>query len=121
MHPDRAKLVTAARRQADETPIPDIGSVHRARVTSIREFGAFVGLLDGTRLQGLVHISELSQARVENVRDFIDVGELVWIKLIDVKEMPRRLSFSMKYCDQGSGRDLDPNEVRLSMARSGQV
>jgi hypothetical protein len=46
------------------------------------------------------------------------------VKLIDIKdeESPRpKLSLSMKYCDQGSGRDLDVNCVKLSMIRTGQV
>ncbi|CAB1320686.1 unnamed protein product, partial [Coregonus sp. 'balchen'] len=70
--------------------------------------------LDGLpAMYRLVHISELSACRVENVAEVVDVGEQVWIKVIgrEMRDDKVKLSFSMKAVNQGTGKDLDPNNV----------
>ncbi|OUN16572.1 4-hydroxy-3-methylbut-2-enyl diphosphate reductase [Gemmiger sp. An87] len=71
-----------------------IGSVFTAPVVSITKFGAFVRILPG--VDGLVHISEISNERVEKVGDVLKVCDEVNVKLLDVDFDKKRISLSMK-------------------------
>ena len=71
-----------------------IGSVFTAPVVSITKFGAFVRILPG--VDGLVHISEISNERVNKVSDVLKVGDEVKVKLLDVDFDKKRISLSMK-------------------------
>lgn len=61
-----------------------IGSVHQGKVTGITKFGAFVQLPEGG--SGLVHISEIAYAFVNDVNDYLSVGDEVTVKVIGVNE-----------------------------------
>lgn len=71
-----------------------IGSTFHAPVVSLTKFGAFVRILPG--VDGLVHISEISNDRVEKVSDALKVGDMVDVKLLDVDFDKKRISLSMK-------------------------
>ena len=71
-----------------------VGSTFHAPVVSITKFGAFVRILPG--VDGLVHISEISNERVEKVSDVLKVGDMVDVKLLDVDFDKKRISLSMK-------------------------
>ena len=71
-----------------------IGTVFTAPVVSLTKFGAFVRILPG--VDGLVHISEISNERVEKVQDVLKVGDEVTVKLLDVDFDKKRISLSMK-------------------------
>ncbi|XP_028847181.1 zinc finger CCHC domain-containing protein 17 isoform X2 [Denticeps clupeoides] len=92
--------------------LPELYSVLQGEVASVTTYGAFVKI-PGYRKQGLVHKSEMSACRVENPAEMVDVGEQVWVKVIgrEIQDEKVKLSFSMKAVNQGSGRDLDPNNV----------
>ena len=64
-----------------------MGALYTGRVTSIKDFGAFVELVPGQ--DGLLHISELKDGYVENVTDVVKVGDLVRVKVIQVDEQGR--------------------------------
>ncbi|MAZ49690.1 MAG: polyribonucleotide nucleotidyltransferase [Halobacteriovoraceae bacterium] len=61
---------------------PKIDSVYNAKVVTIKEYGAFVDLVDG--VSGLVHVSELADERVKDVNDYLSVGDSVDVKVVDV-------------------------------------
>ncbi|MFI3170221.1 MAG: bifunctional 4-hydroxy-3-methylbut-2-enyl diphosphate reductase/30S ribosomal protein S1 [Faecalibacterium sp.] len=71
-----------------------MGSTFEAPVVSLTKFGAFVRILPG--VDGLVHISEISNDRVEKVSDVLSVGTMVSVKLLDVDFDKKRISLSMK-------------------------
>lgn len=71
-----------------------IGSSFTAPVVSLTKFGGFVRILPG--IDGLVHISEISHDRVEQVTDALSVGQEVEVQLIDVDYDKKRISLSMK-------------------------
>ena len=71
-----------------------MGSTFHAPVVSITKFGAFVRILPG--VDGLVHISEISNERVEKVSDVLKVGDMVDVKLLDVDFDKKRISLSIK-------------------------
>ncbi|NWU91840.1 NO40 protein, partial [Upupa epops] len=64
---------------------------------------------------GLVHRTHMSSCRVDKPSEMVDVGDKVWVKLIgkEVKDDKPKLSLSMKVVHQGTGKDLDPNNVSL--------
>ncbi|KAM4724856.1 zinc finger CCHC domain-containing protein 17 isoform 1-T2 [Anableps anableps] len=92
--------------------LPPLHSIAKGEVVSVQSYGAFVRL-PGYRKEGLVHVSEMSASRVENASEIVDVGEHVWIKVIgrEIQGDKVKLSFSMKAVNQGTGQDLDPNNV----------
>lgn len=92
--------------------LPPLFSIAKGEVVSVQTYGAFVRL-PGYKKEGLVHVSEMSASRVENASEIVDVGEQVWIKVIgrEIRGDKVKLSFSMKAVNQGTGRDLDPNNV----------
>lgn len=70
------------------------GEIVEGTVTKIVPFGAFVSVADG--VEGLIHISELADSRVEFPGDIVDVGQVVTIKVVDVELDRHRLSLSLK-------------------------
>ena len=82
-----------------------IGSEFEAPVFSITKFGAFVRILPG--IDGLVHISEISNERVNKVSDVLKVGDMVKVKLINVDFDRKRISLSMKACLDEAAEDAE--------------
>ncbi|XP_063168121.1 zinc finger CCHC domain-containing protein 17 [Candoia aspera] len=94
--------------------LPELYAVFQGEIASVTEYGAFIKI-PGTQKQGLVHKSQMSNCRVDNPSEMVDVGEKVWVKLIgkEKKDDKLKLSLSMKVVNQGTGKDLDPNNVVL--------
>jgi len=79
----------------------EVGKTYRGKVVSIKEFGAFVQIFPGQ--DGLVHISELSEARVNKVEDVVRNGEEVWVKCVGVDDKGRvKLSRKAALRDQAA-------------------
>ncbi|XP_014114139.1 PREDICTED: nucleolar protein of 40 kDa isoform X6 [Pseudopodoces humilis] len=95
-------------------PLPELFSIFQGEVAAVTDFGAFIKI-PGCRKQGLVHRSHMSSCRVDKPSEMVDVGDKVWVKLIgkEVKDEKLKLSLSMKVVHQGTGKDLDPNNVSL--------
>jgi len=70
------------------------GEVLEGEITKLVPFGAFVRVADG--IEGLVHISELSEAHVEQAEDVVSVGDRVRVKVVEVDVSRRRVSLSMR-------------------------
>ncbi len=70
------------------TQPPKIGKIYEnSKVVSVKEFGAFVEIIPG--VEGLCHVSELSDSYVKNVEDAVKVGDLIPVKLISIDEQGR--------------------------------
>ena len=72
---------------------PEVGKIYEGKVVSIKDFGAFVNILPG--VDGMLHISQLSDKRVAKVTDVIKEGQTVRVKLTDIDDRGR-LSLTMK-------------------------
>ena len=83
------------------------GSVVEGLVTRTAEFGAFVQLTGG--VEGLVHISELSDAHVRTVEDVVTSGQNVKVKVVSVDEEARRISLSIKQASAAVPVDTEPD------------
>ena len=79
------------------TEEPEVGKIYTGKVVTIKDFGAFVNILPGT--DGMLHISQLSDKRVEKVTDVIKEGQMVKVKLSGIDEKGR-LNLTMKGVDQ---------------------
>ncbi len=71
----------------------EVGTIYEGTVARIVDFGAFVNILPGT--DGLVHISQIANERVENVADYLKEGQVVKVKVLDVDQRGR-IKLSMK-------------------------
>jgi len=75
------------------TEEPEVGKIYTGKVVSIKDFGAFINIMPG--IDGMAHISQLSDKRVEKVEDVLKLGQEVKAKLIAVDDKGR-LSLSLK-------------------------
>ena len=66
---------------------PKVGGYYKAKVVTIKEYGAFVDIANG--VSGLVHISEISDTRINDINDYLSIGDMLDIKVIDVDRMGR--------------------------------
>ena len=71
-----------------------IGQVVPAKIVSITSFGAFAQIIDG--IDGLIHISQIANRRVENVSEVLQVGDEVEVKITDIDYDKRRISLSIR-------------------------
>ena len=88
-----------------------VGDVLDGKVVQTKEYGAFVELEAG--LDGLVHISEIANKRVENVSDELKVGETVKVKIMEIDPEKRRISLSIKAAlpeEEAAAEDEAPAE-----------
>ncbi len=92
------------------------GDVVSGKVTRIMPFGAFVELAPG--VEGLIHISQLSQERVTRVNQVVRPNEIVKVKVLDVDRERRRISLSLRAAvQQEEGAALRPDDPRLRKLR----
>ncbi len=87
-----------------------IGQVVPGKVTKLVPFGAFVRVDEG--IEGLVHISELAERHVEIPEQVVQVGDSIFVKVIDIDLERRRISLSLKQANEGAGQsaseEFDP-------------
>jgi polyribonucleotide nucleotidyltransferase len=92
---------------------PEPGTIYTGKVANIVDFGAFVTFMPGK--DGLVHVSEIKNERVENVRDVLSEGQEVKVKLLEVDQRGK-VRLSMRLVDQETGEELEdtrpPREPR---------
>jgi polyribonucleotide nucleotidyltransferase len=87
-----------ARRRVEQiTADVEVGSIYDGRVAKLMDFGAFVTILPGK--DGLVHISQISDERVQNVSDKLSEGDMVKVKVLEVDKQGR-IRLSMKAVGQ---------------------
>lgn len=82
MAADLEKLTAAKNRILGSTAEAEIGKIYRGKVVTLRDFGAFVEILPG--VDGLLHISEMADYRVNKVTDICTEGDFVSVKVIDI-------------------------------------
>lgn len=92
-----------------------IGDVVSGKVTKITAFGAFIEL--SHKIDGLVHISQISKDRVEKVKDKLSLGQEIEARVIKIDRDERRIGLSIKALDEGfSEEDLKAASEEVSAA-----
>jgi polyribonucleotide nucleotidyltransferase len=94
---DNAASLEARRRIEQITADVEVDKIYEGRVAKLMDFGAFVTILPGR--DGLVHISQISEERVENVGDKLKEGEMVKVKVLEIDKQGR-IRLSMKAVEQ---------------------
>jgi polyribonucleotide nucleotidyltransferase len=82
---------------------PEIGVIYNGKVVKTADFGAFVNFLGAK--DGLVHISELAQTRVNKTNDIVKIGDSVKVKVIGFDDRGK-VKLSMRMVDQATGEDI---------------
>ena len=83
-----AAACDAAKKCIDDIVfVPEVGKLYYGRVVRLMQFGAFVEIAPGK--DGLVHISKLDRKRVEKVEDVVTVGDMIWVKFMEIDEKGR--------------------------------
>jgi polyribonucleotide nucleotidyltransferase len=95
---EKAAGEEARRRVEQVTAEVEVGVIYEGKVAKIMDFGAFVNILPGK--DGLVHISQISDERVENVSDKLSEGDVVKVKVLEV-DRQGRIRLSMKAVAEG--------------------
>ena len=83
------------------------GQLVRGRVTKLTKFGAFARLTDYDAIEGLIHISELSGARVTHPREVVNRGDELVLRIVKIDIKDRRLGLSLKSVNSTEYLDLD--------------
>ena len=84
MASNKEQLEAAKERVLGCTAEAEIGKIYRGKVVTVRDFGAFVEILPG--VDGLLHISEMADYRVNKVTDICEEGQYVTVKVIDIDQ-----------------------------------
>ncbi len=82
-----------------------VGDVVKATIVSITSFGAFAQIIDG--VDGLIHISQIADKKVENVKDILSVGDVVDVKIIEIDTESKRISISMRALIEDSDEEAE--------------
>jgi len=93
---DKAAGEAARKRIEDITADVEVGRIYQGKVAKLMDFGAFVTILPGR--DGLVHISQISEERVEKVSDKLTEGDVIKVKVLEVDKQGR-IRLSMKAVD----------------------
>ncbi len=104
------KLIFSEREAIGNRDVPEgitVNDIVDGKVTGIVDFGFFV---DVKGVEGLVHISEISWAKVDNINDFVKIGDKLRLKIIDIENS--RLSLSMKRLEEDPWQNL-VKEIKL--------
>ena len=97
---NKESLDAALREVQSLTAEAEVGKIYRATVTGIKDFGCFAEFLPGQ--EGLVHISELADFRVNRTEDVVKMGEEIWVKVLSVEDNGKvRLSRKAAMAEKG--------------------
>lgn len=117
---DRRRIALGLKQLANDPWATDIpakyqpGQIIHGNVTKITNFGVFVGLEDG--LEGLLHISELSDQKVENPEDVVNVGDKLEVKILRVDTDERKIGLSRRRVEWNEEKEAAENAKEAAAA-----
>jgi polyribonucleotide nucleotidyltransferase len=82
---------------------PEIGEIYQGTVVGLKDFGAFVNFF-GPK-DGLVHVSQMANERVNHPKDVVKEGDKIWVKLLGFDDRGK-VRLSMKVVDQETGKEI---------------
>ncbi|UJW84405.1 polyribonucleotide nucleotidyltransferase [Devosia sp. SL43] len=100
---DGAQIEAAIKWIRSITDEAEVGAIYQGTVVKTADFGAFVNFFGAK--DGLVHISQLAEARVAKTTDVVKEGDKVWVKLLGFDERGK-VRLSMKVVDQATGKEV---------------
>lgn len=103
-------IEAAVRRIKSIVTIPEVGEVYEGTVKNLQPFGAFVEFLPGK--DGLLHVSEISWKRVDNVEDVLKEGDQITVKLIDIDKKTGKFKLSHRVLTPKPEGYIEPRPQR---------
>jgi polyribonucleotide nucleotidyltransferase len=103
-----SSITDAINRIRAITSEPEVGMIYKGKVVKCVEFGAFVNFF-GPK-DGLVHVSQLSSKRTQNVKDVVKEGQEVYVKLVGFDDRGK-VKLSMRGIDQKTGKEVKEPEA----------
>jgi small subunit ribosomal protein S1 len=122
---DRRRIALGLKQLENDpwaTTIPEKyqpGQLVKGKVTKITNFGVFVGLEDG--LEGLLHISELSDDKVENPEELVNVGDELEVKVLRVDSDERKIGLSKKRVDWAEEQEQAAAKEEARLAQQAEA
>jgi polyribonucleotide nucleotidyltransferase len=101
---DLSQIEAARRWISGIVEEPEVGKVYQGKVVNLVDFGAFVNFMGGK--DGLVHVSEIRNERVEKVADALSEGQEVKVKVLEIDQRGK-VRLSMRVVDQETGAELE--------------
>lgn len=117
---DRKRIALSIKRTQDEpwqtiNGRYELGQLVEATITQLASFGAFARLEDG--VEGLIHVSEIGDGRVQHPRDLVKEGDKVQVRIIRIDPARKRIGLSMRRVESDDGNypteDFDIDESEL--------
>ncbi len=105
---DGSQIEAAIKWIKSITDEAEVGAIYQGTVVKTADFGAFVNFFGAK--DGLVHISQLAEARVAKTTDVVKEGDKVWVKLLGFDERGK-VRLSMKVVDQATGKEIVKEEA----------
>jgi transcriptional accessory protein Tex/SPT6 len=109
---NRISLSLRRAQRAQKLQKLEPGQILDGRVSGLAPFGAFVDI--GVGRDGLVHISQLSEGRVEKVEDAVNVGDSVSVRVLEVDPQSKRISLSMRLEEPEEEPELEPQTPEIN-------
>jgi ATP-dependent RNA helicase DHX8/PRP22 len=103
------------KRKYETTGEPELYGIYSGKITNILDFGCFVELLDFKKKEGLVHIAQVQQGMVRDLKSVVKRGQSVKVKVISMTGS--KMSLSMKEVDQSTGEDLLPERSKENIQK----
>jgi len=125
---DRKRIGLSIKRQEEDpwtaiTKQYGIGQLVQGQITKLTKFGAFARLVDAPEIEGLIHISELADHRVNHPRDVVNEGDVLTLRVVKIEQNERRMGLSLKRVDSPEYIEADyrratrpPGEVMNDIA-----
>lgn len=116
--PDR-KRIGLSRKVLENDPWEEVFNSYKVdqlvqgKITKLTRFGAFASLVDNNEIEGLIHVSELADYRVEHPRDVVAVGDVLTLRVVKIDPERRRLGLSLKRVDSPRYMSSDWGNIDL--------
>ena len=107
---NESKRIGLSMRRLTPTPWSDasdkysVGQLISGQITKLSEFGAFAKVGEG--IEGLIHISELTEKHINHPKDIVTIGDTLELKIISLDPVRRRLGLSLKQAAEDEGWPL---------------
>jgi polyribonucleotide nucleotidyltransferase len=119
---DMSAAEAAKQMILDLTAEAELGATYTGKVVRLEEYGAFVEIMPN--LVGLLHISEVAPYRINSIRDVLNLGDTVTVKVLSIDPADNKIRLSKKALEEGGGANPDstprPEPQRSSDRRGGR-
>ncbi len=91
----------------------EVGEVVTGKVTGIQPYGAFVALYENT--QGLVHISEITYGFVKEIEEYLKIGDVIQVKILEIDETSEKISLSTRALQEAPPQKKKDSQPRKTL------